>query len=274
MSNNLWLGALKAGLAADRPTVFEFPDGTFSLYYATDTNALSIGLPSGATWFTPVLSVSEEYSAEGSYQPIAADLEVTATGGSDDGTDSSFIAPIMGNILGADLTGEGNYLGGVIGAYSITGAGGSDYPKAALMGIIMDGSTDADAVVLAVIDGSDPSSATRAGAAFGVAVNSNEADSGVDYGLDLFATPNPHFTDAPGDGQQGLNVAKASLRLENEVCIITGSGAPVDYTDGTPPATGEGYAEKGSIYIRIDTGKLYVNGGTKAQPLWKLVTSA
>lgn len=52
------------------------------------------------------------------------------------------------------------------------------------------------------------------------------------------------------------------------------AGAPVDYTDGTPPATGEGVAPIGSLAIRKDTGKLYINGGTQAQPLWKLVTSA
>lgn len=275
MSDNLWLGSLKAGLAVNRPTVLDFPAGSFGLYYATDTNSLVLGLPGGSMWFNPATVVSEDYSGTGeSYQPVAVDLNLASAAGSDDGTDPSFLAPIMGNILGEDVAGEGNYLAGVIGAYSITGTGGSDYPKAALMGIIMDGSTDADAAVLAVIDGSDPSSETRARAMFGVAVNSNEGDSGVDYGVDLFATPNPHFTDSPGDGQQGLNVAKAELRMSNEVCIITDTGVPVDYTDGDPVATGETYAEKGSIYIRIDTGKLYVNGGTKAQPVWKLVTSA
>lgn len=58
------------------------------------------------------------------------------------------------------------------------------------------------------------------------------------------------------------------------VRFYTTAGAPVDYTDGTPPATGEGVAPIGSICIRRDTGKMYINGGTQAQPLWKLVTSA
>jgi hypothetical protein len=53
-----------------------------------------------------------------------------------------------------------------------------------------------------------------------------------------------------------------------------GEGAPVDYTDGTPPATGEGVAGPGSRYTDITAAKLYINGGTKAQPLWKIVTSA
>lgn len=86
----------------------------------------------------------------------------------------------------------------------------------------------------------------------------------VDYGLDL----------TTGGGALPIAPAIAEIRLSNEVCIISGDGVPVDYTDGTPPATGEGTAEKGSIYIRTNTGKLYINGGTKAQPVWKLVTSA
>lgn len=52
------------------------------------------------------------------------------------------------------------------------------------------------------------------------------------------------------------------------------AGAPVDYTDGTPPATGEAEAGIGSLCMDYTNGKLYVNGGTKAQPLWKIVTSA
>lgn len=59
-----------------------------------------------------------------------------------------------------------------------------------------------------------------------------------------------------------------------DVKEYVGSGAPVDYTDGTPPATGEGVAGIGSRYTDITAGKLYINGGTKAQPVWKLVTSA
>lgn len=62
--------------------------------------------------------------------------------------------------------------------------------------------------------------------------------------------------------------------LSGDTRLYTGAGAPVDYTDGTPPATGEAEAGIGSIYVDTTNGKLYVNGGTKAQPVWKLVTSA
>lgn len=65
--------------------------------------------------------------------------------------------------------------------------------------------------------------------------------------------------------------------LGNDVYILTGTGAPVNYTDGDPAATGEGVAAAGSLYIRYGAttdSKIYVNYGTKAQPLWGLVTSA
>lgn len=62
--------------------------------------------------------------------------------------------------------------------------------------------------------------------------------------------------------------------LNGDTRLYTTAGAPVDYTDGTPPATGEGEAGKGSLAIDTTNGKLYVNGGSKAQPVWKLVTSA
>lgn len=66
----------------------------------------------------------------------------------------------------------------------------------------------------------------------------------------------------------------SGLVISGDVRMYVGAGAPVDYTDGTPPATGEGEAGIGSIYVNTTTGKLYLNGGTKAQPVWKLVTSA
>lgn len=66
----------------------------------------------------------------------------------------------------------------------------------------------------------------------------------------------------------------SSFNLGGDMWIYWGAGAPVDYTDGTPPATGEAEAGIGSIYINTTNGKQYNNGGTKAQPLWKIVTSA
>jgi hypothetical protein len=47
MANNLWLGALAKGTAANRPTVYTGPDGSFGLYLATDTSAVSVGTADG-----------------------------------------------------------------------------------------------------------------------------------------------------------------------------------------------------------------------------------
>lgn len=77
-----------------------------------------------------------------------------------------------------------------------------------------------------------------------------------------------------------VNSSGVSLHQADGMVVVgdtrfyVGAGAPVDYTDGTPPATGEAEAGIGSVYIDTTNGKLYVNGGTKAQPTWKLVTSA
>lgn len=66
----------------------------------------------------------------------------------------------------------------------------------------------------------------------------------------------------------------AAFKAARVVQDLSGDGAPVDYTDGDPPATGEGVAEIGARYTDTTNGKLYLNGGTQAQPVWKLVTSA
>ena len=50
--------------------------------------------------------------------------------------------------------------------------------------------------------------------------------------------------------------------------LFYSAGVPVDYTDGTPPATGEGTAQKGALCIDITNGFVYRNSGTLAQPAW------
>ena len=55
-----------------------------------------------------------------------------------------------------------------------------------------------------------------------------------------------------------------------DVLIIKNAGSP---TDG-PTGTGAGKANIGSVCLDTTNGKIYVQGGTKASPVWKLVTSA
>lgn len=89
----------------------------------------------------------------------------------------------------------------------------------------------------------------------------------------------PNLTDVPqnytGDNNRALVQNSTGNGLQfSYVQLFSTAGAPVDYTDGTPPATGEAVAEIGSLCTDHTNGKLYINGGTKAQPIWKLVTSA
>lgn len=49
---------------------------------------------------------------------------------------------------------------------------------------------------------------------------------------------------------------------------LYGAGAPVDYTDGDPPATGEGTAPKGALYSDTTNGTVYRNSGSQAEPAW------
>lgn len=49
---------------------------------------------------------------------------------------------------------------------------------------------------------------------------------------------------------------------------LYGAGVPVDYTDGDPPATGEGTAYPGAIYTDLTNADVYRNDGTRAQPAW------
>lgn len=204
-------------------------------------------------------SASEtQYSGSSSFQPVAPDLSVGEDVGSGDGSSPKFIAAVMGNLIGDSLSKAANYLGGVIGALSVTGVKSSTYPVGAVLAQISDGVSEADGAVVAYVDGD--SAVTKANAAFKAMSNNSNPGSGFNYGLDLTS---------PGhDGYSDLAILKADVRMSNDVCHLSGSGAP---SDGV---TGAGFAGIGSMYVRRDTGKAYLNGGTKASPAWKLITSA
>jgi hypothetical protein len=216
-------------------------------------------IPAGET----IATDGEEYNPGAhSYQPVGPDLNLHADAGGED-NDPKFLSAVMGNVLGADLTKEGAYLAGVIAALSITGTRATLWQIAACIGIVMDGVTDCDAAVLAVIDGSDPSSITRARAAFGVAMNNNNAGSGVDYGLDLLDAGRGALM----SGGKAFAIAKALVRSPNEVCQLEGDGAPSG-------STGAGFAGKGSRYTDYTTPDEYINVGDKTTPSWKKLTRA
>lgn len=55
---------------------------------------------------------------------------------------------------------------------------------------------------------------------------------------------------------------------------LYGAGAPVDYTDGDPVATGQGTSPKGALYSDTTGGLVYRNSGTQAQPIWTALGDA
>jgi hypothetical protein len=61
--------------------------------------------------------------------------------------------------------------------------------------------------------------------------------------------------------------------------VVQQSGAPADvihlYGAGAPSgSTGQNHAAPGSLYTDTTNVKLYIQGGTKASPSWKIVRSA
>jgi len=197
-----------------------------------------------------------EYSGQGhSFQPWAIDLELIVNAGSDDGANPKFLAPFMGNLLGADLLADANYLGGVIGAYSVTGVKATTYPAGAVLGIVMAEVTEVDGAVVAVLDGDG---LTIANAAFKARANNSTPGSGFTYGLDLH--------DPAHDGFSALAILRADIRLSNQIVIMSGSGAPVNGT------TGDNFAGTGSMYIDRTTPDWYIQEGLITNPVWVKVS--
>lgn len=196
------------------------------------------------------------YADGGSFQPIGPDLELDPDAGTSDAGDSSFLAPIMGNLIGEDLTQEHNYLAGLIGALSVIGTRATVLPMAAVLAILMDGVTEADGIVTAHIDGSDPSAETRARAAFAVSILNNHEDSGVDYGLDLVHVPSAEeealMTDAVS-----FTMSKAALRLGVDATgrsVIVAFGLATDDAGILAQVGADNTIADGSTYQSITPG--------------------
>lgn len=176
-----------------------------------------------------------EYGGEGSFQSFAGDLILSPGAGTSGVGDTSFLAGMMGNILGANLTDTHNYIAGVIGAYNITGTNASTYQKAGVLGLIGDGTITADGAFIAIIDGD--SAITVANAAFGVASNNSVPGSGFQYGLDLYGPAH--------DGYNALSLLTAEIRLSSQLEIYTGSAA----TRAAVRAQVTDVAPVGSVYV-------------------------
>lgn len=204
--------------------------------------------------------LTDSFSGAGSHQTVAADLTLAAGAGSSTPSAPKYLAAFMGNLFGTTLTATANYLAGLIGAYSATGPKSTSYPAGAVLGQITDGVTEADGAFVAYVDGD--SSLTKANAAFKAMSNNSNPGSGFEYGLDLHSPAH--------DGYSALAINKADLRLTHEVCVLNGAAAPTDGGAGT----GFGVAGPGSFYIDTVGANAYINAGSKASPVWKLVTRA
>ena len=116
---------------------------------------------------------------------------------------------VYAKLLGNDLAATNAYESGVTGLYGITGTNASVYPKAAVLGWIMDNTTTADGAFVALIDGD--TQITQAGAAYAVRYLNSTPTSEFGYGLDLFS--------AAIGGYNAVTYANADIRLVNEETI-------------------------------------------------------
>lgn len=226
-------------LAAANNSVIKFGNGTNSfdiwVYGSAATNYLEWDASANKLNFTGLVRAvwSSTYNAAGSYQNIESDMTLGVNAGTSAAGDSDFLAPIMGNVLGTNLTKTKNYIAGGIFHYTVDGTNASTYPVGAVLAGIGDNTTTADGAVVAYIDGD--SATTTAGAAFKVMHNSSIAASKFTYGVDLY--------DAAHDGYNAVDYATADIRLHNQMVIHndeadrTMIGARIGICDDASPAS-------------------------------------
>jgi hypothetical protein len=155
-----------------------------------------------------------------------------------------------------------NHVAGLAGNFAVIGTYSNNGLMAGVMGIINTNTLSGDAAVMAFMQGD--SGQTNCRAAFAVAMAQTTNGSGFDYGIDL------KIQDPVGDAGGPSSVKpyiKANIRMENDVVFMNAAGVP---TNGT---TGANFAGKGSLYVNITTGILYINTGTLASPTWTVVGS-
>jgi len=70
------------------------------------------------------------------------------------------------------------------------------------------------------------------------------------------------------------NLTGLSQTAEGYICINKTNDLYIAWSAGAPTTLGTAIMGKGSFCIDVTNGKFYVQGGTKATPAWKLVTSA
>ena len=155
-----------------------------------------------------------------------------------------------------------NHVAGLAGNFAVIGTYSNNGLMAGVMGIINTNTLSGDAAVMAFMQGD--SGLTTARAAYGVAMAQTTSLSGFDYGIDL------KIQDPVLDGGGPSSVRpykKANIRMENDVVFMNAAGVP---SNGS---TGANFAGKGSLYVDISSGILYINTNTLASPTWTVVGS-
>ena len=203
---------------------FDLPAGAGCEITQDDLGALHVfGSTSGSSGGGPIPAGSSitysatPYDSDGSFQPIGPDLNLAAAAGTDD-PDTAYLAPIMGNVIGDDLTKDANTVAGLIGKLSVTGTRASTYPVAAVVAEVGDGVTEADGAVVAVLGGD--SGVTTARAAFTVDNQNSTPGSGLEYGVDLRGVEH--------NGYGPLSYSEGDIRLASGVVF---SSAVVELSD-------------------------------------------
>jgi hypothetical protein len=156
-----------------------------------------------------------------------------------------------------------NHMAGAVGEFAVIGTYANFGLMAGVMGTINTNTLSGDAAVMAFMDGD--SGLTNARCAYGVAMAQTTPGSGFEYGIDL------KMQDPVADAGGPVSVkpyTKANIRMENNVVVMTGAGAPVDGT------TGDNFAGPGSLFVDITGANLYIQTSLITSPVWKLVTRA
>lgn len=211
------------------------------------------------------ITTSPTTNAVGSFQAVAADLNLGVNAGTSDGGDTDFLAPVMGNVLGTNLTKTNNYIGGVIGHYTVDGTNASTMPVGAVLAGIGDLTTTANGAVVAYIDGD--SGITTADAAFKVMHNNSTPGSGFNYGVNL-----SHGTH---NGFNAVAYNVGELRTSNGQVLFTGT-ATTRGTLRTEVNAKIAHAEVaiGSAYFS-SAGKIYLKvADADADTDWERVTTS
>lgn len=164
---------------------------------------------------------------------------------------ASINGAIRGIIEGAALTKTNVAQAGLYGVYWITSTNASNWPKAAVIGEVHDGTTTADGAFVAILGGDAGSTSARA--AYTVAKMSSTGANQFSYGVDL----GPDTI----SGFNGNSFATADLRFSNQQLFVALTTAiTANSTTTTAPS--------GSIGITSNAtgvGKLFMSDGSKWQ---------